>query len=257
MSLTPAPALANASLSTVDVELLPAAPGIELAKLSPELRTALAPLDIDGSGTLSASEIGAAVASHVASLAEAKAQTARLARLLMLIMLVFLFACGSMAAVVYIVIGARVSSQPGMSAYTAAGVVPLLATSGAPVHVHSTIAVTPVTLTASNADESLAKISAIALSPADGSSVASLTFNVNGWARVSPSLVVFFTHVNAFPYVSLDSTGAYTPVAAAGFFNSSTSDGAIASAVAQAFFTSLPGGRRLVKRTSAVVVADL
>jgi hypothetical protein len=258
MPSTTAPAaLAIAPLPAVDVEL-PAAPGIELAKLPPTLRSALAPLDIDGSGTLSASEIGAAVASHVASLAEAKAQAARLARLLTLIVLVFLLACGSMAAVVYVVIGARVSSQPGTSVYTAAGVVPLLATSGAPVHVRSTIAVAPVTVTASSADESLAKISAIALSPADGSSAASLTFKVNGWARVSPSLVVFFTQVQAFPYVSLDSAGSYTPVTATGYFNSSTPDGAIASAVANALSVTLPGGRRLVKKSSsAQVVADL
>jgi hypothetical protein len=252
--------MASATLHAADpttVAVPSEAAGIVLAKLPPALRAALAPLDIDGSGELSADEIGAAVATHVSSLAEAKAHTAKLLRLLSLLAAAFVFLCGAMAVVVYLVVGARVSAPASASAYAAAGVMPLLSTSGAPVHVRSTRALATVSLTAASADADLSKLVSVMLSPADAASTASATFPVNGWARTSPSLVVLFTPVRAFPYVTLDAAGSFTLISAALNFNTSTPEGATSAAISQALGLTSGSGRRLVKRSSAKVVADL
>lgn len=80
---------------------------------------------------------------------------------------------------------------------------------------------------------------------------------VSGFARVSASSVIFFTSAPAFPYVTLDAAGAFEPVLSSSYFNASTPDGATAVAIAKAIGLMSPGGRRLVKRASAIVVADL
>lgn len=162
-----------------------------------------------------------------------------------------------MAVVVYLVVGARVSAPAAASSYAAAGVIPLLSTTGVPVHVRSTRALATVSLTAASADAALSKLVSVKLSPDDGASTASATFPVNGWARTSPSLVVFFTPVSAFPYVTLDAAGSFTLISAAGHFNTSTPDGATSAAIAQALGLAPSSGRRLVKKTPALVSADL
>lgn len=146
---------------------------IVLADLSPDLRVVLAPLDVDASGTLSAGEIAAAINVHVAKHAAAKKQADRFSLILVVVTLAFTFLCACMAGVVYVVVGARASTPAAASSYAAAGVFPLLSTSGGPVHVKSTRAFTVASVTSASADADLKKLISVALTPADGSSASS------------------------------------------------------------------------------------